>query len=119
VDFVVYSSVQCAAIAAFPGLLDCFRWACRIHQNPHDAFVSGLKEILFEIRVPKAPFYVWLSIDDYMTFAQRMLDKVGIVVAPGFWFGEYGERHMRFSLTRVVERTEDAVERMQQAGIDG
>ena len=117
VDSGVYNPVQYAAIAALTGPQDCVKKACNIYQQRRDVLVSGLKEIGFEIEAPKATFYVWLSVDDCMAFAQRMLDEVGIVVTPGLGFGGFGEGYVRFSLTRSVERIREAVERMQQAGI--
>jgi LL-diaminopimelate aminotransferase len=117
VDSGVYNPVQYAAITAMTGPQDCVKKACAIYQERRDALVSGLKSLGFSIEPPKATFYVWLAVDDCMAFTQRMLDETGIVVTPGLGFGKFGEGYVRFSLTRSVERIQEAVERMEQANI--
>ena len=117
VDSGVYNPVQYAAIAAMTGPQECVKKACAIYQERRDALMSGLKSLGFHIEPPKATFYVWLAVDDCMAFTQRMLDETGIVVTPGLGFGRFGEGYVRFSLTRSVERIQEAVERMEQAHI--
>jgi LL-diaminopimelate aminotransferase len=117
VDSGVYNPVQYAAIAALTGPQDCVKKACDIYQKRRDALVSGLRKVGFEINAPKATFYVWLAVGDGMVFAQRMLDKAGIVVTPGVGFGDFGKEYVRFSLACSGERIEEAIERMQQTGI--
>ena len=117
VDSGVYNPIQYAAIAALTGPQDCVKNACNIYQERRDALVSGLRKVGFEVNSPKATFYLWLKVDDGMLFSQRMLEEAGIVVTPGIGFGGFGKEYVRFSLTRSIERIEEAIERMQQAGI--
>jgi LL-diaminopimelate aminotransferase len=66
---------------------------------------------------PKATFYVWAPIPGKkgsIEYSKYLLDKAGIVATPGVGFGKYGEGYIRFSLTKSVERIEQAVERMRK-----
>jgi LL-diaminopimelate aminotransferase len=116
VDSGAFDAIQHAAIAALTGPQDCVREACSIYQERRDALVSGLREIGFDVQVPKATFYVWVPVDDCMAFAAKLLDEAGIVATPGVGFGRNGEGFVRFAITRSVERINEAVERMR--GLD-
>jgi len=116
VDSGAFDAIQRASIVALTGPQDCVDEACRIYQERRDVLVNGLRELGFEITVPKATFYVWLKVDDSMKFAAKMLNEAGIVVTPGVGFGENGEGYVRFAITRSVERIKEALERMR--GLD-
>ena len=80
----------------------------------------GLKELGIDVQPPKATFYVWAPVPggyDSMGLSKILLEEAGIVATPGVGFGEYGEGYVRFSLTRSVERINEAVERMGQLKI--
>ena len=66
--------------------------------------VSGLRELGFDVPLPKATFYVWVPVKDCMSFAAKLLNEAGIVVTPGIGFGSAGEGYVRFAITRPVER---------------
>ena len=42
-----------------------------------------------------------------------MLDEIGVVVAPGTGFGEYGEGYVRFALVESVERIQLALKKIK------
>ena len=113
IDSGTFNPVQYAAIAALTGPQQCVADACRIYQERRDLLVSGLKNLGFEINSPKATFYVWMKVDDSISFAAKMLNETGIVVTPGVGFGKFGEGYVRFAITRSVDRIQEAIERMQ------
>lgn len=113
VDSGVFDAVQRAAGAALAGPQECVREACRIYQDRRDVLVTGLRSLGFEVSSPKATFYVWMPVDDCMTFATRLLDEAGIVVTPGIGFGSGGDGYVRFALTRSSERIREALARMR------
>lgn len=87
-----------------------------------DVLVAGLRRLGFDVEAPKASFYVWIPIPAGTTavdFAGRMLDEAGIVVPPGTGYGSHGEGYVRIALTAPVERMEQAIQRMEKAGITG
>ncbi len=113
IDSGAFDAIQHASITALTGSQECVRAACDIYQERRDVLVKGLREIGFDVAAPKATFYVWMPVDDSMTFAAKLLDEAGIVATPGIGFGTHGEGYVRFAITRSVERIEEAVERMQ------
>lgn len=117
VDSGVFNAVQYAAIAALSGPQDCIREACAIYRERRDVLVQGLSDLGYTIPSPKATFYVWLRVDDSMTFAARLLNEAGVVATPGVGFGEHGEGYVRFAITRSVERIREAIARMEKVGL--
>jgi LL-diaminopimelate aminotransferase len=113
VDSGVFDAVQHAAITALSGPQDCVKEACAIYQERRDVLVKGLRELGFDVPLPKATFYVWVPVQDCMAFAGRLLTEAGIVATPGVGFGASGEGYVRFAITRPVARIEEAIERMR------
>jgi len=113
VDSGVFNAVQHAAIAALRGPQDCVRQACDIYRERRDVLVGGLRELGFDVPVPKATFYVWLPVEDSMAFAAKLLTGAGIVATPGVGFGASGEGYVRFAITRPVARIREAIGRMK------
>ena len=46
--------------------------------------------------------------------ADEILDKLGIAVAPGSIFGEYGEGHIRFCFANSMQNIEIALEKLKK-----
>jgi len=114
VDSGVFDAVQEAAVAALTGSQQCVADACAVYQERRDVLVRGLQELGFDVRAPKATFYVWMPVDDCMKTAAQFLNQAGIVVTPGVGFGESGAGYVRFAITRSVERIEEALERIRR-----
>ncbi len=114
VDSGVFNAVQHAAITALSGSQDCVRQACGIYQERRDVLVAGLRDLGFDVPLPKATFYVWLPVNDCMAFAAKLLNEAGIVATPGVGFGSSGEGYVRFAITRPVARIREAIERMRR-----
>lgn len=118
VDSGAFEAVQEAGIAALNGPQDCVREMNGVYKERRDALLAGLKELGFEVKTPKATFYVWTHVKgSSLDFSRMLLEKAGIVATPGVGFGEYGEGYIRFALTQPVNRINEAVERMRKLGI--
>jgi len=118
VDSGAFESVQEAGIAALTGPQDCVRDMNKIYRQRRDALLSGLIELGFDVKPPKATFYVWAHVNGKASdFSTMLLEKAGIVATPGNGFGEYGEGYVRFALTQPVDRINEAVERMRKLDI--
>ncbi len=118
VDSGVFESVQEAGIAALTGPQDCVREMNMIYKDRRDALIKGLSKLGFEVKPPKATFYVWVPVKGRsVDFTTKLLEKAGIVATPGLGFGESGEGYIRFALTQSVERINEAIERMYKIGI--
>ncbi|MEA2289718.1 MAG: N-succinyldiaminopimelate aminotransferase [Solirubrobacteraceae bacterium] len=63
-----------------------------------------------------ASFFLWLRVpggEDAEAFALRMLDDLGIVVAPGPFFGPGGEGHVRAALVPTLEECHRAAQLLE------
>ena len=114
VDSGVFNAVQEAAITALSGPQDCVKDACTVYEERRDVLIAGLRDLGFDVPSPKATFYVWLPVDDCMSFAATLLNEAGIVATPGVGFGASGEGYVRFAITRPVARIKEAIERMRR-----
>jgi LL-diaminopimelate aminotransferase len=78
--------------------------------------VEALQEAGFELEVPRATFYLWISVPRGYTstkFATFLLTETGIVATPGNGFGQWGEGYIRMSLTVPEERLKEAAKRIR------
>jgi LL-diaminopimelate aminotransferase len=114
VDSGVFNAVQHAAITALSGPQDSVKDACAIYEERRDVLIAGLRDLGFDVPSPKATFYVWLPVDDCMSFVAKLLNEAGIVATPGVGFGASGEGYVRFAITRPVARIKEAIERMRR-----
>ncbi|HIH86769.1 MAG TPA: LL-diaminopimelate aminotransferase [Methanosarcinales archaeon] len=120
IDSGAFEAVQEAGITAMQGPQQCISDMNKLYTQRRDALMVGLKELGIDVQPPKATFYVWAPVPegyDSMGLSKILLEEAGIVATPGVGFGDYGEGYVRFSLTRSVERINEAVERMGQLKI--
>lgn len=120
VDFGIFRPIQCAAIACLDGSDEYVLETVEIYRRRRDVFVNGLKEIGWNVPLPKGTFYVWARIPlkysalTSLEFATLLLEEAGVAVAPGTGFGEYGEGYVRFALVQKEERLKEAVSRLKK-----
>ena len=118
IDFGIFQAIQCAAIKALTGPQDCIRHTVETYKRRRDLIVDELAKVGWEVEKPKATFYIWAHIPlkysalTSMEFATFLLKEVGVAVAPGTGFGEYGEGYVRFALVDSEERIKEAVSRI-------
>ena len=63
----------------------------------------------------EAGLYLWATADEPSRTTVRRLATLGVLVAPGEFYGPAGERHVRVALTAADERIDAAVERLTAA----
>ena len=117
IDSGAFEAVQEAGITALTGPQDCIEDMRRVYTERRALLLRGLHALGIDAAAPKATFYVWAPVPDGYTsisFADELLDKLGIVATPGVGFGEYGEGYVRFSMTSSTDRIQEAVERMHE-----
>jgi aspartate/methionine/tyrosine aminotransferase len=118
-DFGIFRAVQEAAIAALEGPQDFVDDMVKLYRERRDVLVDGLNAIGWKTEKPKATFYVWTRIPlkysalTALEFATLMVDEIGVAVAPGTGFGEYGEGYVRFALVEDVSRIKMALKRIK------
>lgn len=116
IDSGVFQAIQMAGIEALCGDQSCVREMVRIYSRRRDLMVKGLQEAGFEIKSPRATFYLWVEVPGGYTSAQlakHLLENAGLVVTPGNGFGEPGEGYFRIALTQKRERLEEAIQRLK------
>jgi LL-diaminopimelate aminotransferase len=115
IDSGIFSAVQLAGIAALQGSQEHIINMCELYQLRRDILIEGLNSLGWQVKPPKATFYVWTRVpakSDSLKFAKLLLDKSDIVVTPGIGFGNNGEGYIRMALTVPKERIKEAVQRI-------
>ncbi len=118
IDSGVFNAIQLAAVAAMEGPQDCIRDNNAAYERRRDTLLEALRSIGWQVSVPRATLYVWMKVPpghDSQSFTTELLDKAGVVVAPGSAYGSSGEGYVRFSLTLCDQRLLEGVERIKEA----
>jgi LL-diaminopimelate aminotransferase len=122
IDMGAFEPIQHAAIAALEGGMEFTRKMNQIYQRRRDILVEGLTSLGWDVIIPKATFFCWLPIPaagkPSIEFAGEILDRAGVVVAPGIAFGTHGEGFIRVAVTRDENRIRLAIRRLKDAGFD-
>ncbi len=122
IDSGIFQAIQEAGITALEmedGPINAIR---HIYQERRDALVAGLQKLGFKVAAPSAAFYVWFSTPPGISSSDmtaRLLKETAIVTTPGSGFGNNGEGYIRMTLTVPKERLEEALSRLEKAGIHG
>jgi len=117
-DSGVFNAIQYAAIAAFTHCEGHIPHMLGIYARRRDLVVATLRQIGIEYTPPRGTFYLWVPTPNGMSsleFADMLLEKASVVVAPGRGYGEFGEGFFRMSLTVADARLEQAMERIRGA----
>jgi LL-diaminopimelate aminotransferase len=116
IDSGVFQAVQMAGVESLLGDQSCVREMVEVYTRRRDLMVRGLKDAGYQVRPPKATFYLWVKVLRGFTSTQlatRLLEEAGLVVTPGNGFGEPGEGYFRIALTQKRERLAEAIERLK------
>jgi LL-diaminopimelate aminotransferase len=112
-----FTAIQRAAVAALEGPQDQLDELRAIYQRRRDLVVGTLNGLGWSLKPPLGSCYVWAPVPEGETsvgFADRLLDDVGVFVAPGNGYGDLGEGYVRFSLTVPDDRLSEAMERIEK-----
>lgn len=118
----IFGAVQDAATAAMLGSQDCVSELVSTYERRRNLLINGLRAIGWNAPAPAGTFYVWLKVPegyDSVTFANLLLEKAHVAVAPGEGFGRQGRSYVRIGLTNCEERLLEAVDRIAQIDIFG
>jgi len=120
IDSGVFTAIQVAGIEALDNGDKSVLQMKKIYARRREITITELKKLGFEFIVPKGAFYLWIKVPDGFTsksFTAMLLDKTGVVVAPGNGYGQYGEGYIRISLTISDDRLKEAFDRIKKLGI--
>ncbi len=104
--------VQRASIAA---------WNDEVHVEAQRAAYAAKRKVFLDLFARKgihvagsaATFYLWVAVpggEPSERFATRLLERAGVVVAPGSFFGPEGEGYVRIAMVPTLAECERAVE---------
>lgn len=74
---------------------------------------AALEEAGFRIDYSEGSLYLWATADEPCRGTVDRLAELGILVAPGDFYGAAGARHVRIALTATDERVEAAATRLR------
>lgn len=115
-DSGIFQAIQYAGIKALSSSQDCVENMRMLYQKRRDILVNGLNSIGWEVKKPKATFYLWVSTPNHLTSSEmtsQLIEEVGIVTTPGAGFGYYGEGYIRMALTVNEERLKEVISRLK------
>lgn len=118
IDSGVFNAVQRAAVVALEGPQDHLEETLSIYKNRRDLVIDTLNSSGWLLDPPRGSIYVWVPVPDGETsasFSEFLLEKAGVVVAPGAGYGQHGEGYVRFSLTVPDDRLEEGLARIARA----
>jgi LL-diaminopimelate aminotransferase len=79
--------------------------------------MEGLSNLGWKAKRPKAGPFIWAKVPPRYSsvgFVRMLLRKAGVLVAPGFGFGEHGEGYVRIALNRPANELKKALERIKE-----
>lgn len=115
IDVGVFKAVQAAGAAALATYEHWVPGNVARFQARRDAAVEGLRRAGFDVTEPKATMFLWVPVpggEPSLAFAERALEKEGVVVLPGAALGAGGEGFFRIALTVDEERMGEAAARL-------
>ncbi|TYP86791.1 succinyldiaminopimelate aminotransferase [Blastococcus xanthinilyticus] len=109
---LVPAPVQAAMAAAFDddAHVDAQR---ERYRSRRDRLAAAVRDAGMRIEHSEAGLYLWATRDEDCWTTIDRLAGLGIVAAPGSFYGPAGARHVRLALTATDERIDAAVERLR------
>lgn len=112
----VPEAVQDAAITALRSSQECVRESARIYESRRNALFRDMDKIGWHAAPSEGSLFAWLPIPagySSFSFANLVLRKAQVALAPGNAFGESGEGYVRLGLLTSEERLREAMRRIQ------
>jgi len=117
VDSGQFRPVQEAAARALAIQDEWIEARNRIYKERMWTAISGLASLGFPVTPPSATFYIWTRVPEGWNsegFATALIERAGVSVAPGSFFGKNGQGYIRISLTSSEPRIAEAVDRIRK-----
>jgi len=117
VDSGLFRPLQEAAIRALSADREWLSARNNVYRERLEIILAGLEAAGMEAARPRATLYVWAQVPSGWTsekFALTLLERTGVAVVPGSFFGSAGEGYARVSVTAPTARVREAMERLRQ-----
>ncbi|MDF2882389.1 MAG: aspartate aminotransferase [Clostridiaceae bacterium] len=109
--------IQLAAVAALKLDRDYVDRVRKVYDKRRDTAISILADKNIEIFNGGGTFYIWCKVPhNYTTdeFCEELLDLYGLIVTPGYCFGNSGYGYFRISLTKSCGEIEKALNKLKK-----
>ncbi len=119
-DYGAFTPVQVAATAALNGPEACITEMREMYKTRRDAMVDSFSRAGWEIPSPKASMFAWAPIPERfrplgsVKFAELLVEKASVAVAPGIGFGEHGDDYVRLALVENEQRIRQAARNVRK-----
>ncbi len=119
VDTGIFLPIQHAAAVALRHVDD--QWLVARNQEyarRRDIILAAVQDLGMQALCPRGSLYVWARVPEGYTgdtFADTVLERVGVSLAPGSMYGREGENYVRISLGVPTPRVAEAMERLRRA----
>ncbi|MEH6939219.1 pyridoxal phosphate-dependent aminotransferase [Bacillus sp. JJ664] len=116
----LFPAIQEAAAVALTESQESVKELLSLYEERRNVFINGCREIGWNVTSPAGSFFAWLKVPNGFTsteFADLLLEKAHIAVAPGNGFGEFGEGYVRVGLLTDTSRLEEAISRLKNLEI--
>jgi LL-diaminopimelate aminotransferase len=120
IDSGAFKAIQLAAIEALSGPQTSVEENNKVFGERAKTLINGLNSLGWKLPHLKATFYAWIPVpkgETSASFAEKLLEKCGILVVPGNGYGPSGEGYVRLAITLPKERIAEAIERMKKLGL--
>jgi succinyldiaminopimelate transaminase len=85
------------------------------YNGRRERLIPAIEKVGFVIEESKAGLYIWCTRDEMDLDSIGWLADIGILAAPGRFYGDLGTRHIRVALTATDTQIDRAVSRLEQA----
>lgn len=116
----IFGGIQEAAATALLDSQSCVDELVDCYEKRRNTFIKAIKEIGWNVKAPKGSFFAWLPVPNGYTseeFADLLLEKAKVVVAPGNGFGQYGEGYVRVGLLSDEKLLVEAAKRIEELNL--
>ncbi len=120
IDSGIFLPLQEAAVRALGVKREWIAARNEIYRQRLERVIAALRAFGLAAAPPRATLYVWTRVPEGWgaeEFALALLEKTGVAVAPGSFFGPGGEGYVRLSVTTVDERIEQACQRLRNTSL--
>lgn len=117
----IFPAIQKAAITALNSDQSTVKALVALYEKRRNQFFKAARAIGWEPYHSGGAFYAWMPVPKGYTsesFADLLLDKAAVAVAPGNGFGEAGEGYVRVGLLIDEPRFTEACQRIDKLGLD-
>jgi LL-diaminopimelate aminotransferase len=116
VDSGIFRPLQEAAVRALAADPDWLAARNATYAERIDVILDTLVEVGMEAVRPRATLYVWARVPEGWTsetFARDLLERTGVAIAPGPFFGPAGEGYVRLAVVAPMARVREAMARLR------